>query len=51
MVTGGMGVVGSNLVHQLVALGALVHRGLDVPEYGGNAFNLATREPAPHQHR
>jgi UDP-glucose 4-epimerase len=41
MVTGGLGFIGSNLVHQLVAAGAdvLVVDALN-PDYGGNLFNL-----------
>jgi UDP-glucose 4-epimerase len=41
MVTGGLGFIGSNLVHQLVNIGAdvLVVDALN-PEYGGNLFNI-----------
>ena len=41
MVTGGMGFVGSNLAHQLVALGAhvLIVDSM-IPDYGGNPFNV-----------
>jgi len=40
-ITGGLGFIGSNLAHQLVALGAhvLVIDSL-IPEYGGNLFNV-----------
>ncbi len=42
MITGGLGFIGSNLAHQLVALGAdvLIVDAL-VPDYGGNRFNVA----------
>jgi UDP-glucose 4-epimerase len=42
MITGGMGFIGSNLAHRLVELGAevLLVDSL-IPEYGGNAFNVA----------
>ncbi len=42
LVTGGLGFIGSNLVRELVALGARVSV-VDslVPEYGGNRRNLA----------
>ena len=42
MITGGMGFIGSNLAHRLVALGArvLVVDSL-IPEYGGNLFNIS----------
>jgi UDP-glucose 4-epimerase len=45
MVTGGMGFVGSNLAHQLVALGArvLIVDSM-IPEYGGNPFNVSGLE-------
>ena len=45
MVTGGMGFVGSNLAHQLVALGAqvLIVDSM-IPDYGGNAFNVSGLE-------
>jgi UDP-glucose 4-epimerase len=41
MITGGLGFIGSNLAHQLVALGArvLVIDSL-ISEYGGNLFNI-----------
>lgn len=41
MVTGGLGFIGSNLAHQLVALGAdvLLVDSL-IPDYGGNLFNI-----------
>lgn len=41
LVTGGMGFIGSNLVHHLVALGARVTVLDDLrPDHGGNPFNL-----------
>jgi len=42
LITGGAGFIGSNLAHQLVALGAdvLVVDAL-LPDYGGNLFNLS----------
>ena len=42
MVTGGLGFIGSNLAHQLAALGAqvLIVDSL-IPEYGGNLFNIS----------
>ena len=42
MVTGGLGFIGSNLAHRLVALGARVTL-VDslVPDYGGNPFNIS----------
>ncbi|NLF38897.1 NAD-dependent epimerase/dehydratase family protein [bacterium] len=42
LVTGGLGFIGSNLAHALVARGARVTL-LDslIPEYGGNQFNIA----------
>ena len=42
LVTGGLGFIGSNLVHRLVSLGARVTI-IDalIPEYGGNRRNLA----------
>jgi UDP-glucose 4-epimerase len=42
MITGGLGFIGSNLAHQLVALGArvLIVDSL-IPEYGGNVFNIS----------
>jgi UDP-glucose 4-epimerase len=42
MITGGLGFIGSNLAHQLVALDARVLL-VDslIPEYGGNLFNIA----------
>ena len=41
LITGGLGFIGSNLAHQLVALGAdvLIVDSL-VPDYGGNRFNV-----------
>ena len=41
MITGGLGFIGSNLAHALVALGArvLIVDSL-IPEYGGNLFNV-----------
>ena len=41
MVTGGLGFIGSNLAHRLVALGAevLLVDSL-IPHYGGNPFNI-----------
>jgi UDP-glucose 4-epimerase len=41
MITGGLGFIGSNLAHQLVALGAdvLLVDSL-IPDYGGNVFNI-----------
>jgi len=41
MITGGLGFIGSNLAHRLVALGAdvLLVDSL-IPDYGGNLFNL-----------
>jgi UDP-glucose 4-epimerase len=45
MVTGGLGFIGSNLVHQLAAAGAdiLVVDSLN-PDYGGNLFNISGLE-------
>jgi UDP-glucose 4-epimerase len=45
MVTGGLGFIGSNLAHQLVALGArvLIVDSL-IPAYGGNLFNIVGLE-------
>jgi UDP-glucose 4-epimerase len=42
MITGGLGFIGSNLAHRLVALGAdiLLVDSL-IPDYGGNLFNVA----------
>jgi UDP-glucose 4-epimerase len=42
MITGGLGFIGSNLAHQLVALGArvLIIDSL-ISEYGGNLFNVS----------
>jgi UDP-glucose 4-epimerase len=47
MITGGLGFIGSNLAHQLVACGAhvLIVDSL-IPEYGGNLFNIAGIEDA-----
>ncbi|MBP6786639.1 MAG: NAD-dependent epimerase/dehydratase family protein [Candidatus Promineofilum sp.] len=41
LITGGLGFIGSNLAHRLVALGAevLIVDSL-IPEYGGNVFNI-----------
>ena len=41
MITGGLGFIGSNLAHRLVALGAdiLIIDSL-IPDYGGNLFNV-----------
>ena len=45
LITGGLGFIGSNLAHRLVALGAkvLIVDSL-IPDYGGNLFNLADIE-------
>ena len=45
MITGGLGFIGSNLAHRLVALGAdvLLVDSL-IPDYGGNLFNIAGLE-------
>jgi UDP-glucose 4-epimerase len=45
LITGGLGFIGSNLAHSLVAKGAQVTL-VDslVPEYGGNLFNIAGLE-------
>lgn len=42
LITGGLGFIGSNLAHHLVALGAdvLILDSL-IPEYGGNLYNIA----------
>ena len=42
MITGGLGFIGSNLAHRLVALGAdvLLIDSL-IPDYGGNLFNIS----------
>jgi UDP-glucose 4-epimerase len=42
LITGGLGFIGSNLAHRLVALGArvLIVDSL-IPEYGGNLFNVS----------
>jgi UDP-glucose 4-epimerase len=41
MITGGLGFIGSNLAHQLVALGAdLILVDSLIPDYGGNLFNV-----------
>jgi UDP-glucose 4-epimerase len=47
MVTGGLGFIGSNLAHRLVALGAdvLLVDSL-IPDYGGNLFNIRGIEDA-----
>ena len=47
MITGGLGFIGSNLAHRLVALGAdvLLVDSL-IPEYGGNLFNITGIENA-----
>jgi UDP-glucose 4-epimerase len=47
MITGGLGFIGSNLAHQLVACGAhvLIVDSL-IPEYGGNLFNVSGIEDA-----
>jgi UDP-glucose 4-epimerase len=47
MITGGLGFIGSNLAHQLVACGAhvLIVDSL-ISEYGGNLFNVAGIEDA-----
>jgi UDP-glucose 4-epimerase len=47
MITGGLGFIGSNLAHQLVACGAqvLIVDSL-IPDYGGNLFNIAGIEDA-----
>jgi UDP-glucose 4-epimerase len=47
MITGGLGFIGSNLAHHLVACGAqvLIVDSL-LPEYGGNLFNIAGIEDA-----
>jgi UDP-glucose 4-epimerase len=47
MITGGLGFIGSNLAHQLVACGAqvLIVDSL-VPDYGGNLFNISGIEDA-----
>jgi UDP-glucose 4-epimerase len=49
MVTGGLGFIGSNLVHRLVEAGAnvLIVDSL-LPDYGGNAFNIAGLEGRVH---
>lgn len=49
LVTGGLGFIGSNLAHQLVALGAQVTL-VDslVPDYGGNPFNIRGLEDRVH---
>lgn len=45
MITGGLGFIGANLAHRLVALGSEVTL-VDslIPEYGGNLFNIASIE-------
>jgi len=41
MITGGLGFIGSNLAHQLVALGAdVILVDSLIPDYGGNLFNV-----------
>jgi UDP-glucose 4-epimerase len=47
MITGGLGFIGSNLAHQLVACGAdvLIVDSL-IPDYGGNLFNISGIEDA-----
>jgi UDP-glucose 4-epimerase len=41
MITGGLGFIGSNLAHQLVALGAdVILVDSLIPDYGGNLFNI-----------
>jgi UDP-glucose 4-epimerase len=47
MITGGLGFIGSNLAHQLVACGAqvLIVDSL-IPAYGGNLFNISGIEDA-----
>ncbi|MGH9348935.1 MAG: NAD-dependent epimerase/dehydratase family protein [Vicinamibacterales bacterium] len=49
MITGGLGFIGSNLAHQLVACGAhvLIVDSL-IPESGGNLFNISGIEEAVH---
>ena len=49
MVTGGLGFIGSNLAHHLVALGAdvLLVDGM-LPDYGGNLFNIADIKDCVH---
>ena len=49
MVTGGLGFIGSNLVHRLAAAGAniLIVDSL-LPDYGGNPFNIAGLEERVH---
>jgi UDP-glucose 4-epimerase len=45
LVTGGLGFIGSNLVHRLVDLGATVHVVDSLhPDHGGNRFNIADLE-------
>jgi UDP-glucose 4-epimerase len=45
LITGGLGFIGSNIVHRLLGLGAevLIVDSL-IPEYGGNVFNVAGLE-------
>ena len=49
MITGGLGFIGSNLAHHLVAAGAdvLIVDAL-IPDYGGNRFNIDGIEDAVH---
>ena len=49
MITGGLGFIGSNLAHHLVAAGAdvLIVDAL-IPDYGGNRFNIEGIEDAVH---
>jgi UDP-glucose 4-epimerase len=49
MITGGLGFIGSNLAHQLVALGAevLLVDSL-IPDYGGNLYNIRGIEDRAH---
>src|SRR5205823_2188612 len=49
LITGGMGFIGSNLAHGLVALGArvLIVDSM-IPDHGGNLFNIAGIEDKVH---